>query len=319
MTDDGPAGRGRREPTDAELTSAIPQVKGRREIRVGVFVVTGIVAVVWVLFLLTDPATLRGRYLLVTRMENAGGIRRGDPVQMRGVNIGRIHGFEMGRDGAVQTRMEIEGDWEIPSDSYTRLVGQGVFGGRTLGVVAGSSSDMAEPWDTIPSIGDTGGILETAEALGTTAADVLEQLKALLDDPSLTAVQGTVTDARGLIAEIRGIASEQRDDIQQLTASLNRSAGGLESAAAAGPDVARAMARADSILLQLNSTSAVLDDLVATMSQIIAGVERGEGTLGLLTQDDSLYVNLNRAAEGVALLVEDLRENPGRYIRLSIF
>ena len=48
-------------------------------------------------------------------------------------------------------------------------------------------------------------------------------------------------------------------------------------------------------------------------------MERGEGTLGQLSVNDSLYVSLNAAAASMRLLVDDLRANPGRYINLSIF
>ena len=49
----------------------------------------------------TDAATFRGRYIITTFVPNAGGIRRGDPVQMRGVNIGRVTDFQMVPDGVA--------------------------------------------------------------------------------------------------------------------------------------------------------------------------------------------------------------------------
>ena len=56
--------------------------------RIGVFVLIGLAASVYLLYLLTDPATFRGRYKVTTSVENVMGLRKGDPVQMRGVNIG---------------------------------------------------------------------------------------------------------------------------------------------------------------------------------------------------------------------------------------
>jgi phospholipid/cholesterol/gamma-HCH transport system substrate-binding protein len=48
-------------------------------------------------------------------------------------------------------------------------------------------------------------------------------------------------------------------------------------------------------------------------------MDRGEGTLGKLARDDSLYLNMNRAAESIAALVDDIRANPRKYINVSIF
>jgi hypothetical protein len=102
-----------------ELKAALPRDKAAREVRVGVFVVVGMLAVVASLFLLTDPASLRGRYLLITAVPDAGGVRRGDPILMKGVNIGRVSGFEMTEYELVTITMEIEGQWEIPETRRT--------------------------------------------------------------------------------------------------------------------------------------------------------------------------------------------------------
>src|SRR5687768_17118628 len=90
--------RGQRGPTDEELRASMPRDKGARDLRVGIFVIAGVIAVLGALFLLTDPASLRGRYMLITAVSDAGGVRRGDPVLMKGVNIGRVRAFEMTPD-----------------------------------------------------------------------------------------------------------------------------------------------------------------------------------------------------------------------------
>src|SRR5690625_1544522 len=69
------------------LAAALPAQSRRREIWTGVFVLAGILAVLTALFTLTSPATFRGRYIVSTVVTDAGGIRRGDPVQMRGVHM----------------------------------------------------------------------------------------------------------------------------------------------------------------------------------------------------------------------------------------
>lgn len=315
---DEPTGKSPRRPSDAEIQAAVPRERGGREVKVGIFVIVGILSAIAVLFVLTDPATLRGRYILVTQLENAGGIRRADPVQMRGVNIGRIHGFDM-RGSVVNITLEIEGQWQIPRDSHTRLTGQGLFGGRTMEIIPGETQEPARDWDTIPSLGGAGGFMESAENLGTQATGVLEQLGQLFAEPTVANVRASTAELQALIAELRLIAGIQRQQLGQLTASLNRTAAGLETASGAAPDVARAAARADSVLAQLNRTSATLDVAASALGELLSRVERGEGTLGRLTSDEALYENVNRAAEAIALLATDIRENPGRYVRIEIF
>ena len=77
------------------------------------FVILAVIAIWLVLATMTKPALFRGRYIVKTSVPNAAGIRKGDPVQMRGVNIGRVIRFDI-RDQGVELRLEIEGGTLCP-------------------------------------------------------------------------------------------------------------------------------------------------------------------------------------------------------------
>ena len=309
----------RKGPSEEEIMQAVPQGEAGREVRLGIFVVLGLLSFVMLLFLLTDPATFRGRYVITTEVQNAGGIRNGDPIQMLGVNIGRISNFEMTDDGTVEIDLEIEGEWQIPEDSRTRMGGAGLFGGRTLEVVRGDAREYLDPGDRIPGEGDSSDPLAQFNELGGQAETVLERIEVLLDGETVESVQGSARNLETLLAELGTVVDAQQGRLDELTRSLARSAQGLEEAAAAGPDAARAVARADSLLVVLRGTSENLDAASSSLGTILARMESGEGTLGRLSVDSSLYDNLNEAAARMAALALDVQENPERYIRLSLF
>ncbi|HSH46288.1 MAG TPA: MlaD family protein, partial [Longimicrobiales bacterium] len=89
---------------------ALPSRKRGREVWLGLFVILAVLATMTALFTLTDPSLFRGRYETNVQVPEASGIRRGDPVQMRGVNIGRVKAFQI-RDRSVIIRLEIEGEY----------------------------------------------------------------------------------------------------------------------------------------------------------------------------------------------------------------
>lgn len=314
---DMPKGGGRRRPTDEEILREAPASSGGREVRVGIFVLMGLLSFVAVLFLLTDPATLRGRYLLVTEVDDAGGVRRGDPIQMRGVNVGRVHDFEMEPNERVAITMEMDGQWQIPADSRTVMGASGIFGGRTLEIEPGSSQDVLQPGDTLPGgEGASSGLLGNVDELGDKASTVLGRMQALLDSGTVSSVQESATQLESLLGQLSTMTREQRATLTRLTESMASTAEELEGA---GPDARRAIARADSAMAVLSETGASLDQAAASLRTLLDRIERGEGTLGRLSSDDALYENMNRAAESIAALVDDIRANPGRYINLSIF
>lgn len=306
--------------SDEEILKSTPRGSGGKEAQVGVFVLLGLISFVVILFWMTDPATLRGRYMLVTEVDHAGGVRAGDPVQMQGVNIGRVHDFEMLDDNRVIITMEIEGEWPIPIGSETVMGEAGLFGGRSMEIIRGPGPGVYAAGDTLVGEGASGsGLLSSVDELSGQAQTVLVSLNAMLNDSTVGAVQGSAQELRTLLSRLSAVTDEQRVALRELTTNLNAAAEGLESASAAGPDIASAAARADSAMVQLRATSESLDAATASLNTILGRMEQGEGTLGRLSTDESLYVNLNTAAQSLTALMTDLQENPNKYINVSIF
>ena len=82
----------------------------------------------------------------------------------------------------------------------------------------------------------------------------------------------------------------------------------------------------DALTERMDGVMNGLDRSSHSMEVVMARIERGEGTLGKLTKDDELYVNaseaaanLKKAAAEMARLTEDIRLNPKKYVKLSLF
>lgn len=312
----GPEGRTRSAPSDAELDRATPRLAGGREVQVGLFVILGVVAFFVVLFMMTDPATFRGRYMIQTEVPDAGGIRRGDPVQMRGVNIGRVNRFDLSPGGVVIT-LEIEGRWDIPSDSRALLGGGDILGGRTVQVVRGESDTMLQPGQLIPGSTEN-GILEMADTLGDEARSTMERVRELVSDTTVASVHESIKELRDLLGSLAEMTDEQSGNLNELSTSLQRSAERVEDLTGR-EELDRSIARVDSTLAELQIASSSLSSASGSLDTILGRVERGEGTLGRLSQDEELYERVSDTLEELSELARDLRENPGRYINVHIF
>jgi phospholipid/cholesterol/gamma-HCH transport system substrate-binding protein len=55
------------------------------------------------------------------------------------------------------------------------------------------------------------------------------------------------------------------------------------------------------------------------LNKIVQDLERGEGTLGKLLQSEDVYNNLQKSSKNLELLLQDIRLNPNRYIKVSVF
>jgi phospholipid/cholesterol/gamma-HCH transport system substrate-binding protein len=294
-----------------------------RELRVGVFVILGVAAVLTALFTLTDAAFFRGRYVIRTVVTDAGGIRKGDPVQMRGVNIGRVMSFRMAPEG-VAVNLEIEKQYTIPSDSNVELRSGSLLGGMVANIIPGSSAQNARRGDVLQ--GTVGkGIFDQIDELQNSAGKALIRVQNLLDDKTIQNVHESGDDLQKLMRQLSEISMEQRGEVAALTGSLRRTAEALEKTTT-GPELDRSVKRIDLVTAKLDSIASVLDRTARLSENVLARIDRGEGSLGKLTKDDALYNNaseaaatMKKAAEEFARLAADVRADPKKYLKLSVF
>jgi phospholipid/cholesterol/gamma-HCH transport system substrate-binding protein len=309
--------------TDKPLPPPPPSRGKYREAWVGLFVVAGIVATVILLAVMTDAALFRGRYIVTTTVPNAGGIRKGDPVQMRGVNIGRIIGFGIGPKD-VDVRLEIEGEYKVSKDSRVELKASGLLGGMVAEVVPGTSAENAKWGDRLQGASGI-GLFDKMDSLAGEADKVAQKVQGLLSAETVKDLQSGASGARTSLESLQAILKEQRVELRALTASLKRSAEGMEKVTT-GPELERTVKRVDQLVERLDGTLDTLDRSSKSVESILARMDKGEGTLGKLSTDDTLYknaseatANLNKATVELNKLLADFQAHPRKYINLKVF
>lgn len=309
-----------RRPSDAEITRAVPPAARVREVRVGIFVILGLAGFFIILFMMTSPATFRGRYTVLTHVDDAGGMRRGDAVTMRGVHIGRVRAFDLTRETGVVLSLEIERGWQIPLGSRTEVRSTGFLGGMIVAVVTGPGPGFVEPGTLLP--GETvAGVLDVAGDMSGDVSDVLARIQAFLSDTTIAGTEGAVVAMRDLFSGVTGTL----DTVDSLAAEARTVLTDLRRTAANVEDVTGAeewrntLASAEATLASLERSATALEGPVASLGIILGRIERGEGTLGRLSVDDSLYNAYTDLAVSLRQLTDDVKENPRRYISLRIF
>ena len=294
-----------------------------RELWVGLFVIVGIAAVLLALFTLTSASMFRGRYVVTTQLPDAGGIRKGDPVQMRGVNVGRIQKFRIDQQG-VAVRLEIEGEYSIPNDSRVELKSASLLGGMVADIVPGTSTTFLRGGETMPGTRPAGAF-DSAADIASQAQKTLGRVQDLLSQKTVENVQSSTVELNGLLKQLSAVTAEQRKELIALTTSLRKSAEGMEKVTS-GPELQDTVKRLDALTKKLDGLTASLDRSSQSMETILGRIERGEGTLGKFSKDDALYLNsseamanVNNAVVEMRKLMEDIRREPKKYLKVSVF
>ena len=70
---------------------------------------------------------------------------------------------------------------------------------------------------------------------------------------------------------------------------------------------------------KLDSITTNLEDVSFSLKNFTQKIERGEGTLGKLVQDSSLYLDLKKTTQDLDSLILDIKKNPKRYLKFELF
>ena len=318
------------DPSPPEEGEGPPLKGGNQTLWVGVFLILGMICILAALFILTDAAIFRGRYIVSTSVPDAGGIRRGDPVQMLGVNIGRVQRFKIDPKG-VEIRLELQGEYDVPADSTVLLKSSGLLGGMVAKIVPGKSTQALKGGDTLPGRTDA-QMMDAVNKIAGEAEQVLVRVQTVLSDENIESIGSTTRNLdagsaqmRKLLADVNVAVNDQRRELRTLSASLQRSAEGFEKVAT-GPELERTLKNVDAATARMNAVMASLEKTSATVETVMGRLERGEGTAGKLMRDEELYrnmnaamLNMNQATVNINKLSEEVRRNPQKYLKLSVF
>jgi phospholipid/cholesterol/gamma-HCH transport system substrate-binding protein len=196
--------------------------------------------------------------------------------------------------------------------------------GMIADVVPGTSSEYLRSGDFLPGT-SSAGLNDVFANLNDQAQNVLSRVQSLLSEETVSNVHDSATETARLLRQLNATVGEQRKELNALTASLRKSSEGLEKVTA-GPELERSVKRIDEVTARMGEVSASLDRSSKQVEGIIGRMDRGEGTLGKLSRDAALYDNLTQAAHNinqasinVNKLTEEIRRNPKKYLKLSVF
>lgn len=296
----------------------------RRDIQVGILFILA-VAVLIMGILWFKEFRLGGQYYLArVEFENTSGLQRGDAVEVRGVSSGQVEEivYEAGRAIVV---LKLERSVEIYPETRFVIENVGIMGQKLVAVYPGPrgtplATDVifrGEYQPGIPALmADLGTALDSFQGL----AERLDRVMRSFEEEDDGRFHRILDNTDRLTAELAAFLKETRGELTVLVRNTNSAMENLNSALSGrGEDVGTALERASVALARLDSTLVTFDRTMGRADSLLAGVQSGEGTLGRLARDPELYDNLRRTLEEAQWLIGDMRENPRKYLKFSVF
>lgn len=287
------------------------------ELWIGVLVIVSSMVLLWGFFWLTGQPLGEHGYMVHVVLPDASGLDRGDRVMLAGVDVGSVRRVDLVTADRVVVALSVRQDLDLPIDSRVLIQSVGVFGDVNVVIQPGVSPQRAIDGDTLQH-GVTTGLMDLAGQLGDQANELLEQLQQLLADSTIDQLHAGVAAFPGTMRGLEQLIRDNSDDLAAMSRSLRQTAETLQ-ATLAGAEVEQAVADIEELAAKLSETADALQKSAESVSSVVEKIDNGEGTLGLLVNDPGLYEDLRSATQSLNSLTQDIMQNPGRYLKLSIF
>jgi phospholipid/cholesterol/gamma-HCH transport system substrate-binding protein len=161
-------------------------------------------------------------------------------------------------------------------------------------------------------------ITQLAADLGAKASSALNAFDSLLSPQAVRDVQATAAVLPASAAELRAALSE----LKLTAAALRRTAEGVaeaETGAAVTSAVNEVEKSARALTTAIGTIEGSFARSLGSFETVMARIDRGDGTLGRLVNDSTLYVEMSNTLREMRMLAGDIRERPGRYFTVRIF
>ncbi|HEY8483437.1 MAG TPA: MlaD family protein [Longimicrobiales bacterium] len=288
------------------------EIRGRNVTALGLLVLAAGVLFTWGMFFLQGRPVLGGGLQVLVVLEDGAGLKRGDRVQLQGVEVGAVRGVRLEAPGRVLAELAVDGDLKLPADTRAWVVGD-VFGAHVVELVPGTAMVKLEAGDTIRGEAAPGLPAMMVE-LGGKARAVLARADSLLSPVAIRDMHATAAVLPASAQELRAAFVELR----RAAESLRRSTEAAERAGA-GPALANALRQIEASAESFLAAAEAMERSLGSLASVLAKVDAGEGTLGRLVNDSTLYGELHGAIREMRALAADIRERPERYVRIKIF
>jgi phospholipid/cholesterol/gamma-HCH transport system substrate-binding protein len=291
---------------------------------IGLFVSAGIVLFLVSILYLTDDS-IDTEYKFSVIFENGMGVQSGSDVKMIGQQIGQVSNVRIldGRNGVVvELSINDKLGIMIPNNS-TFQVKASIFGETHVQINPGDGTNYVETGELL-----TGEIPTETYDIDPVVKDLSafsRQLSSTLTDKEVKALQSIINNADSLIVETKNTLMISQE-INRIISNLENFSSDLK---VMGSNLEQGfepkLTKIDSILVKMDNFSNQLEPAskglesfeksMTTLQLLVEDMNQGKGSLGKLLKDESLYDNLNEVVDNTNELINDVKDNPAKYVK----
>ena len=301
-------------------------MKTSREIKIAFLVIGGIALFIYGFSFLKGTSLLKRDKTIYTIYNEVEGLVSGAKVTINGLSVGKISEIDfLPNSTRILITMKIRDELVFSNRSTALLYETGLIGGMAVSIKpVFDNENKIISGDTLPSEVKPGltelinrqieplqakisSMLSSADSLFIGVSNVLDNNTQLNLKNTLQNLSNTTQNLNEASSYLIKILEDNKNDINSTFNNFSGTSANLKS-------ITDSISEAN-----ISLTLREFNKTVSGLNLILSSIESGNGTLGKIVNDESLYESLMDTSDELKSLLSDLKNHPKRYINLSIF
>jgi phospholipid/cholesterol/gamma-HCH transport system substrate-binding protein len=302
-------------------------LKTSKEIKTAVLVLSGILLFIFIFNYLKGENLLSSSRKITAIYSNVEGLAISSAVTINGHKVGKVQDirFTDDKSGMLEVSMLIDSDFNFSKNSIAELYESGLIGGKAISIIpAFDGSANTVSGDVLKSKIKPGltelvnqrltPLQEKIESVMVSADLLLNNVNSIFDEKTKSDIKGSISQLEQTISSFEKTSNSLQNLLETNKNAINNSIGNFSDISDDLSIVTDKLSKSDfeqtinELKFSLNNFNSLLSDL-----------DRGEGSLGKLFNDEGLYNNLEASLGQLESLLEDMKLNPKRYVHFSLF
>lgn len=312
----------------------------KREVKLALTAIAAIVILIWGINFLKARALFDRNNVFYGVYERVDGLKVSSSVIYRGYSVGQVNAisFTGERFDKVLVQFSVGKKLEIPANSIAAIQSTDLMGSKSINILPGDALTYAVNGDTLRTQLELGlmeqlnkqlePLKRKAESIMVSLDTVLIALQDIFSNNangnikgSLKSVGRTLNNVEQASGTLNKLLSEESGRISNILENINSITGNLENS---NSQITQSLGNITTIsdslkAINLNRSIRYLNSVLMQADSIVTKINQGKGTLGGVVNDKELYYNLTAVSENLDKLLSEFRQNPKRFVNLSVF
>lgn len=264
--------------------------------------------------------------------KDVSGMHESNYIYLNGMKVGYIKDIKAldNRAENFLVTISISSKVNMTKDSKIVLFNADMLGSKALRLELGHG-ELLHKGDTITGEIEVGMLDKLGTAITPMAENldsILSATKSILNQQNRDNIQRTLANLESTSRKLNdisqqfdGLIDSEKNKIKNIIANTESITTNLKDN---NERLSNIISRIDQITdtvaqANIGSTLSETSRTIERLNKVLGIIENGKGNLGLLINDEGLYRNLNESARKLDALIEDIKANPKKYVKISVF